>query len=369
MACSAGFRHKSIAHMTDSVSGRDESAGALALVVASNEPLLYLREDHTLIAASESFCRAFSLDPAFVAGTTLATLGDGEWAIPRLRSLLNATAAGGPVIVDYELDLVRRSGETRHLKLNPRRLVDPASGQVRLLLAVTDVTAARAEGRQKDELIRENAILMQEVQHRVANSLQIIASVLMQSARRVQSEEARGYLQSAHHRVLSIAAVQKQLSMTRGDRVALRPYLAQLCDSLGASMIADPERLKIVLTADDSVVDPDVSVSLGLIVTELVINALKHAFPDQAPGAIAIDFRTGSDGWALSVSDNGVGMPTGKNAPKGGLGTGIVEALARNLNCSILIGAADPHIGRPGTMVTVRQRPPKATDTQTNPAV
>ncbi|MGO7668364.1 histidine kinase dimerization/phosphoacceptor domain -containing protein, partial [Rhizobium ruizarguesonis] len=77
--------------------------------------------------------------------------------------------------------------------------------------AITDVTDARAEARLKDDLVRDNAILLQEVQHRVANILQIIASVLMQSARRVHSEEARGHLHNAHHLVMSIAALQRQL--------------------------------------------------------------------------------------------------------------------------------------------------------------
>lgn len=77
-------------------------------------------------------------------------------------------------------------------------------------MAVTDVTDERAAARLKDDLIREKAILLQEVQHQVANSLQIIASVLMQSARLGQSEEARGHLRNAHNRVMSIAALHRQ---------------------------------------------------------------------------------------------------------------------------------------------------------------
>jgi two-component sensor histidine kinase len=167
--------------------------------------------------------------------------------------------------------------------LNARKLDDgDSSSPVRLLLAVSDVTLARAEARQKDDLIREKAVLLQEVQHRVANSLQIIASLLMQSARKVQSEEVRGHLQDAHHRVLSIAAVQRHLAVSSLNDVALRPYLVQLCESLAISMIPDPNILSIEVSVDDSVVDPNKSVSLGLIVTELVINALKHAFPARA---------------------------------------------------------------------------------------
>lgn len=96
----------------------------------------------------------------------------------------------------------------------------------------------------------------------------------MQSARRVKSEEARGHLQNAHHRVMSIAALQKQLSTSKGGNVELRSYFTQLCESLGASMIVDPDRLSISVSVDESAVESDVSMSLGLIMTELVINAL-----------------------------------------------------------------------------------------------
>ena len=223
-----------------------------------------------------------------------------------------------------------------------------APKDVRLLLAITDVTDARTEARRNDDLVREKAVLLKEVQHRVANSLQIIASVLMQSARRVQSEEARGHLQNAHHRVMSIADVQRQLSLSEAGTVALREYLAQLCSSLGASMIADDDRVSIAVTVDDSVVGAQDSVSLGLIVTELVINALKHAFPDQRSGTILIDFRSTGDDWTLSVTDDGIGMATGPDAPKAGLGSGIVEALARNLEAELVVTDADP-----GTAVTI----------------
>lgn len=328
-----------------------EAASTLAVVVSSIEPLLFLSEDLKVIAASASFCRAFGIDPATIPGKRLDELGDGEWAMPTLASLLKATASGKAHIEAYEIDLRRPDRKTRHLVVNARTLDDGDKEHIRLLLAVSDVTDARAQARLKDDLVRDKALLMQEVQHRVANSLQIIASVLMQSARRVQSEEARGHLHNAHHRVMSIAALQRQLSTSEGSIVELRPYLTQLCQSLGASMIADPERLSIAVKVDDSAVSADVSVSLGLIVTELVINALKHAFPDQAMGTIAIDYRSSGNDWTLSVTDNGIGMPAGRDAPKAGLGSGIVEALARNLLAEVQLSDAGP-----GTAMTIRHR-------------
>ncbi len=350
--------------MLDAPTVHLEAASTLAVVVSSNEPLLFLSENQKVIAASASFCRAFEIDPATVPGRRLSELGNGEWAMPKLASLLKATASGSAQIDAYEIDLKRPNQKTRQLVVNARKLDDGDEDHIRLLLAVTDVTDARAEARMKDDLVRDNALLMQEVQHRVANSLQIIASVLMQSARRVQSEEARGHLQNAHQRVMSIAAVQRQLSTSKSGKVELRSYLTQLCQSLGASMIADPERLSIVVTVDDSAVEPDVSVSLGLIVTELVINALKHAFPDQKSGKIMIGYRSPGKDWTLSVTDNGIGTPAGRDAPKAGLGTGIIEALAKNLQGEIQLSDAAP-----GTTVTIshRESPDRETDLLTVP--
>ncbi|WEZ85041.1 histidine kinase dimerization/phosphoacceptor domain -containing protein [Rhizobium sp. 32-5/1] len=325
-----------------------EAASTLAVVVSSHEPLLFLSDDLKIIAASASFCRAFEIDPASVPGRRFSELGDGEWAMPKLESLLMATASGSVNIQAYELELKRLNQKTRQLVVNAQTLDDGDINHIRLLVAVTDVTDARAEARLKDDLIRDKAILLQEVQHRVANSLQIIASVLMQSARRVQSEEARGHLHNAHHRVMSIAALQRQLSTSPGGSVELRTYFKQLCQSLGASMIADPERLSIQVTADNSAVEADVSVSLGLIVTELVINALKHAFPDERSGTILVDYQSSGKDWTLSITDDGIGMPAGSDAPKAGLGTGIVEALVKNLGGEINLSDAGP-----GTIVKI----------------
>jgi two-component sensor histidine kinase len=194
--------------------------------------------------------------------------------------------------------------------------------------------------------VRGKQVLLQELQHRVANSLQIIASVLMQSARKVQSEEARTHLNDAHHRVLSIAMLQKQLAETATGEVALRPYFTDLCSTIGASMIADPGRITISPTIHDTVATAEVSVSLGLIVTELIINALKHAFPDKVKsGNIVVNYFSDGLAWALTVGDDGIGRP---EKPVPGLGTGIVEALAKQLQSSVEI--RDAH---PGTLVSI----------------
>jgi two-component sensor histidine kinase len=191
-------------------------------------------------------------------------------------------------------------------------------------------------------LIQEKTTLMQELQHRVANSLQIIASVLLQGARKVSSDESKAHLHDAHHRVMSVASVQQQLATSQLGDVELRPYFTQLCASIGASMIANHDRVTLGVTADDSVVPADVSVSLGLIVTELVINALKHAFPEGRGGHIGVDYHSRGPNWTLLVGDDGIGIAAGSEPAKAGLGTTIVEALAKQLHAKVQVAGNSP---------------------------
>jgi two-component sensor histidine kinase len=114
-------------------------------------------------------------------------------------------------------------------------------------------------------------------------------------------------------------------------------------------MIDSDDRISLVSTTDDTITKANISVSLGLIVTELVINSLKHAFPGRnQKGRINVDYLTDAAGWSLTVGDNGVGMAKGDGALKPGLGTGIVEALSRQLDADVQVTDMAP-----GTRVAI----------------
>ncbi len=310
---------------------------AMAVVGSSKPPLLLLDDTLKVIAASTSFCRAFDIDADRIVGRFLGEIGTGEWNKPQLRVLLDATAAGNAAIQAYEMDLNGPRQGVLKLVISAQRLSYADMGPIRLLMTVEDVTAAREGEKQKDDLLREKAVLLQELQHRVANSLQIIASVILQSARNTSSDETRVHLKDAHSRVMSVAALQQQLAASRLGEVELAPYFTQLCKSIAASMIHDPTRVSLRVEADDSSTSADVSVSLGLIVTELVINALKHAFPGGRSGLIVVGYSSQGQNWTLTVRDDGVGMPKDAASATPGLGTSIVEALARQLKARIQV--------------------------------
>ncbi len=198
---------------------------ALAIVASASFPMLLLDGNLNIESASASFCAAFHIESAGIEGRQLATLGAGEWDIPQLGSLLRTTVSGDVAIPAYEIDFTRPDGTMRRLVLSAQKLAFVDGARIHVLLSIFDVTDARLIEKVKEDLVRDKAVLLQELQHRVANSLQIIASVLMQSARRVQSDETRGYLRDAHHRIMSVASMQRQLAVTSQGDVELAAVL------------------------------------------------------------------------------------------------------------------------------------------------
>jgi len=309
---------------------------AEAIVDTVREPLVVLDRDLRVIAASRSFYQTFAVEPQKTEGRMLYELGDGQWNIPALRTVLEHVIRKTRTVEAYEVEHEFPTIGRRVMLLNARQVFDEDGSGSALLLAIEDVTQRRDADREKDELLRQKEVLLQEMQHRVANSLQIIASILLLKARTVQSEEIRLHLHDAHQRVMSVATVQQQLQASGlNERIEIGPYLSKLCDSLAKSMVGERRPLSIKVQATSGRAVSSEAVSLGLIVTELVINALKHAFPSSAEtGEILVKYDSEESGWRLSVSDNGAGFGGGAEVPTG-LGTSIIGALAQQLNATV----------------------------------
>jgi len=239
---------------------------------------------------------------------------------------------------DYEVEHEFPALGNRTMCLNARQVFYEGGAGSTILLGMEDITERVAIEREREELLLQKDILLEEMQHRVANSLQIVASIILMKARTVESEETRLHLRDAHSSVLSVVAVQQQLHVARdGLSVEVAPYLTKLCESLATSMIGNSRPVSLRVESDNGTAKPRQAESIGLIVTELVMNALKHAFPDdKTKGQIIVGYETAGTNWKLSVSDNGLGRPDGVFAQaKSGLGTGIVKALAQQLGAQV----------------------------------
>ncbi len=191
---------------------------AQAVVDTVRDPLVVLDHDLRVVAASRSFYKTFRLAREDVRGHLLYEIDGGQWDIPELRELLETISNGQAAVEGYEVDREFPAIGRRVMLLNARKVFYEQGAHSTVLLAFEDVTDRRAVERQVQELLLEKDMLLEEIQHRVANSLQIIASILILKARSVQSEETRLQLEDAHQRVLSIAAVQQHLHVSGGGK-------------------------------------------------------------------------------------------------------------------------------------------------------
>ena len=148
--------------------------------------------------------------------------------------------------------------------LNAREVVSQRRARKLILLTIEDVTERRAAEQEAAELLRQKEMLLQEMQHRVANGLQIIAGILLLKARTVQSEETRMHLRDAHQRNMSVAAVQQQLlAAGSGDPVYIGPYLSRLSQTLASSMTDDSRPISLDVQADGGTVSSAEALNVG----------------------------------------------------------------------------------------------------------
>jgi two-component sensor histidine kinase len=197
-------------------------------------------------------------------------------------------------------------------------------------------------------LAAERELLLREVNHRVGNSLQIIASLLHLQANSATQDDVKAALTNAMGRVAAVAQVHRRLYTSQDLKsVLLNQYLDALLDDLRRS--AEGNRMsRLTLKAEPIEIDPDRAVAIGIIANELIMNAVKYAYPDGA-GPIHVDLHSEGNDVVLSISDDGVGT-NGKSDPRStGMGQRIVSAMASKLEAT---AERDPN--HAGTRIVLR---------------
>jgi PAS domain S-box-containing protein len=318
---------------------------ALAIVDTLPEPFLVLDNTLHLLAGSRCFYEVFGEDPAKAHGRSLFDLSDGQWDIPGLRQLLTAVVPQRTALQGFEFENDFAHLGRRTIQLNALPIRDDNGESRMVLLAIKDITDRRVAEQEKqrllehtEELLEQQRTLLREMQHRIANSLQIIASILLLKAGSVSSEETKNELRAAHQRVMSVPAVQSHLNTSEGiEQIEMGPYLTKLSAGLASSMVGPRQHIDIVVAASEGTLPTSHAVSIGLIVTELIMNAIKYAFPKTRSSArIRVTFETARADWKLTVSDNGVGRLRREDTePSTGLGTALISALAKQLSAQI----------------------------------
>ncbi|ETX29427.1 hypothetical protein RISW2_23110 [Roseivivax isoporae LMG 25204] len=242
--------------------------------------------------------------------------------------------------------LVLPGGGARWISSQGELVRDHRDALPRFVVVTLDITASKQREEQlsealedRDRLLAQKEALLGEVNHRIKNSLQLVASILNTDAHRSGHGEVRERLERAAARVRAVTSVHEMLYRSNEvTTVAFGTYLRELCKNL-ADGDAGTASVEMQCDAADLHLPTDKAIPLALIVNELVSNAIKHGLAGTPDGTIHVSTWVTGDGIALEVADNGRGKLEGAEQ---GLGTRIIEGLVRQLDASMNTGDAGP---------------------------
>jgi PAS domain S-box-containing protein len=318
----------------------------LDIVQTVREGLLVLDSDLTVRFANRSFCDKFSVAPEHTVGRKLYELANGQWAIPELRSLIENVLSERATIEAFEVDRVFPSIGRRVMVLNARKIHRADKHKVQVLLAIEDVTEQRRLEHEHAAAHERITVLLQELTHRVKNSLQIIAAMVSIEARSHKSGEGKAALERVSHRISALGQLYSQLSKANTvEAVNAATYLDELCRDLIASVHKEGGTSIVLETDIESELLPtDRAITIGLMVNELVTNAIKYAFPGDTKGTVLVTLKRAPGELRLTVSDDGKGVdPRRADSGRGGR---LVEGFAQQLG-----GQLKRESGNKGTIV------------------
>jgi len=288
---------------------------------------------------SASICAHAILQPGLL--VVPDTLVDRRFAdnplvtgVPHLRFYAGAllqTSDGLPLgticILDYK---------PRHLSDNQKDLLRLMASQIMKLFELRRQNAEEHTARKQAEtLATENAILAREGDHRVMNSLNLVSAVLALQSRASSNSEVRVQIADAQRRVQAIATVHQQLHLAGSlEFIKIEGFLKSLCESLKQAAPACIDGIDSRL--DPAEIRSDEASTLGLITAELLANCFKHAYPNDAHGRVSVEFSGDELRWRLTITDNGVGLPTGFDPGQGkGVGMRVITTLVRRLSAEL----------------------------------
>jgi predicted ATPase/two-component sensor histidine kinase len=216
--------------------------------------------------------------------------------------------------------------------------------------AVLNLLASQAAVSLENATLEENGALLKEVHHRVKNNLQLISSLLSLQAGRIADPQVAELFHESRNRVRAMAMVHENLYRAGNfARVPMADHVTNLCRQIARAYGLNTDRIALTTHVDEMQLDLNRAVSCGLLINELITNALKHAFPHDAAGEMRVEMRLQRDKMCvLTVSDNGSGMlPRPEGADSGSLGLQLIEDLTAQLQGSMAV-----HTGE-GTLVSI----------------
>lgn len=237
-----------------------------------------------------------------------------------------------------ELKAQRKDGTLLDTEVSIRLLRDAKGVPIGTICVGKDITKRKKAEAALQDALREKELLLREVYHRVKNNLQVVLSLLNLQARGVKDRKTLDVLRESQNRIRSMALIHEKLHQSRDfTEINVADYVRGLSQHFMEAYRTDMDRVVLDVEAADIRLDSEKAMLCGFIISELVSNALKHAFPEGKEGRIKVDLkRKGKTAVVLTVSDNGVGLPPGIEVKKSStLGLQLVYALVQQLSGKI----------------------------------
>jgi len=252
-----------------------------------------------------------------------------EWLPAEQARLAELQRTGQPV--RYQKEYIRKDGSRVPIELFVH-LARDEQGQMQYYYAfLTDITERQRTEQQLRASLQEKEQLLRELYHRTKNNMQVITSMLSLRARSANNPLVHKIFQEIQTRILSMAMVHEKLYQSQNlSSISLDSYIADLAKLLLATYRVKPNKITLSLNLEPISTLIDTAIPCGLVLNELISNALEHAFPDKRAGEIQINLhRTAQGEINLEVADNGVGVPAGfdlRNTGTFGLPTALAIA-------------------------------------------
>jgi PAS domain S-box-containing protein len=315
------------------VSSRKEQEEALRryefIANTSNELMALINRDYLHEAANEAYCRTLGKSRADVVGHSLASVWVPDTFSAVIQKPLEQSLAGNDV--QYEAWCTMPGGTRRFFDIRQYPYRNGRGEVTHSVLVALDISERKGTEEQTQTMLREKEVLLKEIHHRVKNNLQVISSLLNLQSNVISNPETRELIRESQNRVRSMALIHEKLYQSDLSTINLDEYLRSLTRELFRSYGVQGVGLK--LEVEEISLDVDTAIPCGLIVNELISNSLKYAFAPGAEGTIQLKASMVSrQQVALSVSDDGVGLPNDVNLRSTGtLGFQLVHMLIKQL--------------------------------------
>src|SRR5947209_13749012 len=297
-------------HLRDERKRGEELLAQLAAIVESSDDAIIGKTlDGIILTWNRAAERLYGYSAEEMKGQPISVLMPRERPNELIAILERLRRGEG--IAHYETVRCRKDGRRIDVSLTVSPIKDAAGNIIGASAIARDITQRKQAERQLKKALREKELLLQEIHHRVKNNLQIVSSLLSIQSRRVQRSEERRAFKDSQSRIESIALIHEILSQSDDlSKVDFAQYVRELSHHLVASYRINPQDIELETEVNQTVLGIDTAIPCGLLITELMSNALIHGFPSGRKGKIRVDLRlVEGNRLALAVSDNGVGFP------------------------------------------------------------